>query len=378
MSVLSSLKTSRAPATAFAVLGAFWGGFAAQVPVIKAQIGADDAIFGLVLLGTAIGLMTPVLLAPRWDAWFRDRAMPLSSALFSLSFVLVGVVDSPLALFCVMVLVGATSGLTDVIMNARVSELEMTHHRPLMNANHGMFSLAYAISAVITGQLREISWEPLSVFILLAVFGVFATRWMNQKVVDAPALEEGNGGFPAVTVLLCGAVVLLAFMGEAAVETWSALHVERTLGGGAAEGALGPAMLGFTMALGRFSGQAVAERFRDVPVILWAAGLSVFGGLLAGAAVSPMMAYLGFATMGLGLSVIGPLGLALVGRMVQPSMRTKAISRAAVMGFVGFFVAPTVMGGVSQLLGLASAFFVMTGLIALLFPLMAVLKRRGA
>ena len=71
-------------------------------------------------------------------------------------------------------------------------------------------------------------------------------------------------------ILLCGGIVLIAFMSEATVEAWSALHVERTLGGGAAEGALGPAMLGLTMAFGRFSGQAVAERLREVHVLIGA------------------------------------------------------------------------------------------------------------
>ena len=61
MSVLSALRLTKAPAAAFGVVGLFWGSFAAQIPVIKAQIGASDAVFGLALLGTAIGLLTCLL-----------------------------------------------------------------------------------------------------------------------------------------------------------------------------------------------------------------------------------------------------------------------------------------------------------------------------
>ena len=168
---------------------------------------------------------------------------------------------------------------------------------------------------------------------------------------------------------MAGFIVLVAFMSEASVETWSALHIERTLGGGAAEGALGPAMLGFTMAFGRFSGQAISAHVREVTVLVSAATLSSIGALIAALAPSPMMAYVGFGILGLGVSVIGPLGLALVGRIVKPHLRTEAISKVAALGFSGFFLAPVLMGQVSQAFGLRFAFGAVAALILIVVPL---------
>jgi MFS family permease len=68
------------------------------------------------------------------------------------------------------------------------------------------------------------------------------------------------------------------------------------------------------------------------------------------------MAYIGFGTLGLGVSVIGPMGLALVGKVVPPHLRTEAISRCAVIGFSGCFFAPMVMGLISENYGLRIAF----------------------
>jgi hypothetical protein len=65
-----------------------------------------------------------------------------------------------------------------------------------------------------------------------------------------------------------GIIVLIAFETEGASEAWSALHVERTLGGGAAEGAFGPAMLGLTMAVGRFSGHLISGRVSGMKIIV--------------------------------------------------------------------------------------------------------------
>jgi len=128
-------------------------------------------------------------------------------------------------------------------------------------------------------------------------------------------------------------------------------------------------MLGLTMAVGRFSGQAISERFRDLTVIICASVIAATGAIIAAIAPTPLVAYVGFATLGLGVSVIGPLGLALVGKVVAPHLRTEAISRCAVIGFSGFFFAPMLMGLVSEAYGLRTAFACVAGLLLMATPL---------
>ena len=378
MSVLSAIRISHAPATAFAIVGLLWGSLAAMAPQLKAQIGADDALFGMLLLGTSLGLLTTMLLAPIFDRQFGEWALPLASAGLAFAALFPGLASVPLAFFCAMAFAGLMSGLLDVTMNARVSELEAAHKRSLMNANHGVFSVGYAIGAFGTGLGREAGLAPFTILSCVAVCVVLMAARTRMPVAGSAGEDGGRGAFPYGIVALCGAVVMIAFMAEAAVESWSALHVERTLQGGAAEGALGPTMLGLTMAVGRFGGQAVAEKWSDLTVIFWGAVLAVSGAVIAAVAPVPLVAYLGFGTLGLGVSVIGPIGLAIVGRMVAPQMRTVAISRTAVIGFAGFFVAPAAMGLISQGFGLRVAFGAIAGLVLILFPLVAVLKRRGA
>lgn len=357
MPLLDVLRLSRAPAAAFVVIGLYWGTFAAYVPVIKSNIGASDAMFGLLLLGSAIGLVTSMWLAPRVDRWLGDIGLKTGSILIAFAFLLPALASSPVFFCLSMVLVGTCSGLLDVLMNARVSELEAREGRSLMNANHGMFSVAYAVAALATGVARELDFPPVFMMALVSLIVVFILRpMMVTTVVFEEDNDENSGGYPWWPVLLCGLVVLIAFMSEATVETWSALHIERTLNGGAAEGALGPAMLGITMAIGRLSGQIITEKFRETNVLIWASLLSAGGIILAAVAPVPAIAYLGFAIMGLGVSVIGPIGLALVGQLVRPRYRTEAISKAAVMGFSGFFIAPVLMGLISETYGLRAAF----------------------
>ena len=369
MTVLSALYVSRRPAVAFVVVGLFWGCFAAFVPVIKAQLGANDALFGFLLLGSATGLVSAMWVAPKADKILSGRSMQFGVILLALAWLLPPLVSTPFIFAGTLAFVGMASGLLDVVMNARVSELEAKYSRPLMNANHAMFSVAYAVAAAVTGLAREAGIPPIYVFV---GFGILAVLLVPVIYMDVDIIEPADGvtgSYPLWPVLTAGAIVFVAFMSEATVEAWSALHIERTLDGGAAEGAFGPAMLGFTMALGRFSGQAMSERMHEVNVIIGAACLTASGALIAALALAPIWAYVGFGIFGLGVSVIGPLGLAIVGRIVPPHLRTDAISKAAVMGFSGFFFAPVLMGLVSEAYGLRVAYCGVAMVVLLAVPL---------
>jgi MFS family permease len=375
MQVFYALYLSRRPAVAFVIVGLFWGCFAAYVPQIKARLDVSDATFGLLLLCNALGLVSSMVLAPRLDRLLGARGMQIGSVALTISFLLPGFATDALSFGLAMVIVGAASGFTDVLMNARVSELEQLHCKPLMNANHGMFSVGYAVAAIVSGLARESQIAPGPAFATLAAAILILSTFLYMSPrYGAPSAGTG-GRYPVKPIILCGLIVLVAFMTEATVETWSALHIERSLQGRAAEGAMGPAMLGLTMALGRFSGQAVSQIFSETKVIILATLVAAAGGILAALALTPFLAAIGFGILGLGISVVGPFGLALVGKKVPDHLRTEAISRVAVLGFAGFFLAPSLMGLLSDFFGLRIAFLAAAGLSLTAIPLTLLLRR---
>jgi MFS family permease len=375
MQVFHALYLSRRPAVAFVIVGLFWGCFAAYVPQIKARLDVSDATFGLLLLCNALGLVSSMVLAPRLDRLLGARGMQIGSIALMISFLLPGFATDALSFGLAMVIVGAASGFTDVLMNARVSELEQLHSKSLMNANHGMFSVGYAVAAILSGVAREAQIAPGPAFATLAAAILILSIFLYMPPQYAASGAGAGGRYPIKPIVLCGLIVLVAFMTEATVETWSALHIERSLQGRAAEGAMGPAMLGLTMAIGRFSGQAVSQIFSETKVIILATCVAAAGGTLAALALTPFWAAIGFGILGLGISVVGPLGLALVGKKVPDHLRTEAISRVAVLGFAGFFLAPSLMGLLSDFFGLRIAFLAAAGLSLAAIPLTLLLRR---
>jgi MFS family permease len=379
MSMLRSLALSRAPLPAFAVIGIYWGAFAAQVPDIKAGVSATDAAFGLALLCGAVGAVIAMWMAPRFDRIFGARTMQVAALGIAVAFLLPGLAPT-LPLFALsMALCGAFTGLLDVVMNARVSMIEARRNVGLMNLNHAGFSFAYAVSAVVAGVAREAGVPPPVVFLALGIVTLGLVPLMRMALEHPPGdgseAAPGGHGFWRV-VAFAGIITLAAFMAENATEAWSALHIERTLGGRAAEGALGPAVLGLTMGIGRLLGHLVTRRGSESATIVAAALVAGVGAAIAATAGSPGAAYLGFGILGFGVSVIAPLAFALVGRMVRPQDRALAISRTAVIGYFGFFIGPPAMGFIAETVGLRGSF----GVIALLMlsvPLF-LLPLRGA
>ncbi|KEJ96504.1 Predicted arabinose efflux permease, MFS family [Pseudosulfitobacter pseudonitzschiae] len=384
MSIFSDLWISRKPMAGFLVIGIAWASYFAQMPVIKAGINASDGAYGSVILLAALGAVAAMWLAPMADRIAGPSALPVFAIAVALGFLWAGAAGSLLGLMFALTLASVGSGVVDVLVNARLSEKEAQHGRDLMNLNHGVYSFTYAGAALIVGWAREAGWPPVAVFGVMAVVIVLLCLMMlgDDAAPAIPETGDAPAAFPHVLVWLMGLLVLTGFLTEAGTEGWSALHLERTLEGGPAQGALGPAILGLTMGIGRLSGHALA-RFLPVMVLLACACLlSAFGVILAGAASTLMMAYFGFALGGLGISVVVPMVIALAGRVVEPAARLTAISRVSVLGYGAFFIGPPLMGLVSEGWGLRTSFYMIGALLvlaaAVLIPVIAAQVRRRA
>ncbi len=360
MRMFSDLYISRGPAAAFVAQGLVWGAFGALVPEVMAQAQLEDAQFGRGMLLAALAALVAMWLTPWIDAQLGRWSVPVLSVSMGLLFLLPGVASAPWMFMLFMPLATAASGSQDVAMNARVSVLEGETRRSLMNLNHGIFSVAYAGSALMAGLLRAVGWSPIAIYTVIAVMiALLTVQVVAAPVLDPPEDADAPPGPRRVAWALVvpgGLIVLAAYMSEQATEGWSALHLERGFDAGAAQAALGPTILGVTMAVGRLSGQAIVHRVSEAGVIRYAAVLGGAGAALAAWAQNLPMAYLGFGMLGLGVSVIGPMGLAWVGRMVPNRDKALAISRMNVLGYSGFFIGPPAMAALSEGYSLSASF----------------------
>jgi len=314
--------------------------------------------------------------APHIGRLLGRFALPILCLFVALAFWLPRAAYDVPSLAAAMFAVGLCVAGLDLLTNVEISARETKHKLHLMGFNHAMFSFAFAAAAYGTGLARQSGLGPAEIWPVLSLIcvGLTALTYMSA-VTKVEETEQLTGRVPWMAVTLTGVILLASFIGENATEAWSALHIERTLGAPVGEGGMGPATLGIVMGIGRLFGQVLAERMGHGQVIFWSAVLGVIGALVIAVAGTPNVVLLGVAITALGMAVIVPSAMSILGARVQEKDRALALSRAWMLGIVGFFIGPALMGGVSELFGLRWSFVVIAFIIAWILPAIWKLER---
>ncbi|MBV2354534.1 MFS transporter [Streptomyces sp. J2-1] len=362
----AEVKRARyAVAAVFAVHGAVTGSFATRVPWIQEHASLSAGQLGLSLAFTAVGASVSMPLAGRISHRFGSRtALRGLLALWTLSLTLPSLAPNMLGLCAAMFVYGATSGMSDVAMNALGVEIERLLGRSIMSGLHGMWS-AGALVGSAAGTLAAHLGSDARLHHALAagtltVLGLVACSWVLNLEPAADEEPPPRFALPPRSALLIGAVGFCAVFAEGASLDWSAVFLRDRLDSSAGLAAACTTGFMLTMAVARIAGDAVVNRFGAVRTVRWGGVLTVLGGLLVVAAGHPAVAMAGFALMGLGMAVVVPLCFAAAGHAgPNPS---QAIAGVATITYTSGLVAPSLIGGVAQASSLVVSFGVVTAL----------------
>ena len=361
MFALTHIAPIRVPLAGFAAIGMGWGAYAAALPVLKDRLGLSEADLGAALFFAALGALISMAFAPRIMPRLPGGGISLGILGLGVSFSLIPFAQSLTDVIPIFCLIGLSTGFIDVVINARVSAVEAHTGRHYMSFAHGTFSLCYAIAALAMGFAREggftASWLYTGLGISVVMWVIFTRADTDPPLEsETPGLEKEKRARLPFAVILTSILITIAFFAENATEMWSALHIEETLGGRAAQGALGPTVLGLTMAVGRFSGQGLALRFGERRVMTTMALIASLGGLVAAFAPNPFVGYIGFGGLGLGISALAPLGFSIGGKLLTNRNRAAGIARMSFLGYLGFFFGPPLLGLIGEFFGLRISF----------------------
>ena len=129
--------------------------------------------------------------------------------------------------------------------------------------------------------------------------------------------------------------------------------------------------------IARLVGQGFATRVNAVRLLCGGAVISAAGALAAAFATGPAMAYAGFIVMGIGSSVVAPTAFSLVGRYAEPAARARAVARATLLGYFGYFFGPPMLGLIAGTFGLRMAFVFAAFMLLLVLILAPLITRVG-
>ena len=360
----------------------FWGTWGAVLPAVQQRAGADDGQLGLSLLLIGVGALPALGLAGLLLDRTGPKLVPLGAVLFALAGIVPGLAYSVAVLAGGLVVLGIASGGFDVALNTAGVDEEGRTGRPLLQLAHAGFSGGVVMASVLTGQARGAGAEPASVLAVaggvVAVVGLLAPARPGR---DRPCLQRGparrpRGGRPRVrlarprrpapVLAVLGALTALAFAVENAQQSWSAVHLERTLGAGPEVSALAPALFAAATLASRLAAAAAGPALGDRLLVGVGALVAAGGTVLAALAGSVAAGLAGVAITGAGTGVCAPVLLSLAGRRTAAAERGRAVGTVQTLAYLGFLVGPAYLGLIASAAGLRSAFVAVAALALIL------------
>jgi MFS family permease len=363
-------------AAVFFLNGFGYGSWVPRIAEIKTRLDLNDGPLGLALFMAAVGALIAMPLAGAAAHRFGSRrASALTVVLFGLALPFLALAPGWLALGLALLFLGAATGALDVSMNSQGVAVEKHYWRPIMSSLHGMFSLGAMAGAGAAGLIAGTGIGLLPHFIgigaLVALVGLAACRPMLPASAEAGAAGPGFA-WPSAAILLPGIVALAGLLSEGAMADWSSVYLNASLGAGTTLAAVAFAAFSLMMAAGRFSGDRLVARLGGDRVVRAGGALAAIGLGLTLAIGHQYLAVIGFGLVGAGLSCVFPVVLSSAARTpdLPPSA---AIAAVCTLGYLGFLIGPTAIGGLAELIGLPGAL----GLVVLLCALIAALGSRA-
>lgn len=369
------------PYLAFAAFGIFWGTWGAVLPALRDAAQLSEGQLGAALLCVGAGALPAMLFTGRAVDRFGVRVTGLFLlALAGSGILLAWQATDPLSITIGMLLVGATSGASDVAANALAALGEARSHRRVITLGHAVFSSFVVAASLGAGALRAAGHDVIFVFsvagLLMAAAGAIIfvlgdRRPLSELTVAATSAGGAARIWPFVAIGLVGA---LGFAAENAHQSWSAIFLEDELHVGLGVTALAPATFAAASAVTRFTVGSSA-RIPDRVLLIGGAAVSSIGSVVVAFATSVPVALMGLAFAAIGMSVLFPTLLSTSLRGVPDERRGRATSAIGTTAYLGFVFGPVYVGMLAGFVGLRGA---MIGVAALtvLFALAAPIARR--
>lgn len=349
----------------FFLTGVLFATWAARTPTIKADLDLDDAGLAIAFAGLNLGAVLGLQLGKIVTLRFGSRAtLRTAMPLFALSLSGLLLADNLIALTAAVAVFAVANSVVDIAMNAHGVAVEQVSAQPLLSGIHACHSLGM-ITGALAGAAAERAHLTLgghfaAVTIIVAAGAVAGTRRLLPTSVDrltdvASDRHPGPGTWRWPTrLIVLGSLAFCVALAEGAANDWTAVYVHDVTGGTTSVAALGFAVFSGSMFVGRLLGDRLVTVFGSARPYLAAtltAAIGMTAALLIGGTVP---ALIGFALFGLGISFTLPLTFTAAGTVTGvPTAR--AIANVSILGYLGFFTGPVLIGFVANTHGLAAA-----------------------
>lgn len=343
---------------AFVSNGFIFGAWAARIPEVKDHLGLSSLGLGFALLAPAVGSLLAIRVVGRLSTRFGTGPIMRIATIACLAIAWIpGIAPNVATIWVALLAWGATIGGMDVAMNAQGVTVEAAYQRPVLSGFHAAWSIGTFAGALIGGLGYSlgiaIGLQQAALGAVLIAVALFADRAVLPDPPASDATEPTPRSRrrrlprrPDGRLALLGIAATFAMISEGAVADWSGVLLRSHLHASPGQAGFGFAAFGIAMTAGRLVGDRLVHRFGRGRCV---SSLAVIGatGLATGFAIDSLVSVIvGFAVLGIGLSVMVPVFFSSAADGGVAS--GPAIAVVASFGYTGFLIGPTVIGFIAQ------------------------------
>lgn len=339
-----------------------------RLPEIKRNFELGDGFYGIVVAAGGMGAIVsgplPAVLIRRWGALKVSLVCTLLAAAL---LVVAGFAPHVLVFAGAFFFIGILDACIDSAQNTQGVAVETWSGKTIINSLHGTWSIGAAIAGVIgascAGLKIPIGVQALAVSVLIAVLAVVCYRMgtIPQQVRDALAAARAKSDHRAPTswrrllpLVPLAVIGLAGIIPEDVANNWGAVYLVDEFGLGFSTAGLAMVTMLIAQIIGRFTADALSDRFGPWNVATTGGILVGLGSLLVVLTPVPGLVYVGFALSGFGCASLIPTAFAAAGRLPGLASGTSItlVSFAMRIAIAG---SSPLIGGLAELGGLRIA-----------------------
>lgn len=376
------LKTSHRVIAGFVLHATMAGGIFVRLPEIQASLGITEAVYGIVLMGMPIGVLSGSLTVPRFiERLGGNRVVAAGLMVSTLIQTLVPLAPGAASLGLVLFAYGLAFAWANVGINVQATRYEADSRATIMSQCHGWWALGFLAMSLVAAGFVQLGVTPFWQFVgqavtiwFFAAVLVLPTRFENP----APAGQKASRfAVPGRSVLLLGAWAMAGLMLEGTTRGWIVIYVRDSYQAPEALAAMALPTIILTQTIGRFVADGLITRFGVVRVSRASAVVLALGIVLIAFAPTVPVVLAGCLLIGLGIAITMPQAFAAASRLGDRPAADSVAAFATLSTLIGF-AGPPLFGGLAEVIGLHIAFALFLPVAILSYVLSPLLRNKSA
>lgn len=330
--------------------------FYPRIPDLQAKLGIGPAELSLALLGIPIGGFVGTLLVARLIEKLTPRGtIMVGYVAFTLVQFLPGWAWNVPTLAAVLFLMGGTYVSIDISTNVEAARVQEEGGRRIMSTCHGFWSLGQILGIVLGFQFAQFAvdtrWHLLITGLVALPLGLWVASALPSVPRKAPVERSPIVSLPSRAMVGLCIFAFGVLLAELTTRNWGAVYLREVIGTSPGVATFAFGSFSLAMAIGRLSGDALTDRFGPVALGRFCAVMAVVGVLVLLAASNIYVATIGFAALGIGVSLGFPLAVTAAAGLGDRAPSTN-VAALAVIAYIGSIVGPPLVGFVAEGAGL--------------------------